>query len=95
MPIHILASAVFEGVSLLPVVIPLLKALLLLLSVWLLKIYFGGATNTSERLMHSKVVMITVSEARFSLASVADMNRVVRPALVQLWLYILRLAAPR
>lgn len=59
MPIHILASAVFEGVYFLPFVIPLLKILPLLFSTWLLKKYFGGASNTSERLMHSKVIMIT------------------------------------
>lgn len=60
MPIHMLASAIFEGASLLPFVVPLLKILPTLLSVWLLKMYFGGASNTSERLMHSKVIMITV-----------------------------------
>ena len=72
MPIHILASAVFEGVFFLPFVIPLLKVLFLLSSIWLLKIYFGGANNTSERLMHSKVIMITVNEVYFLLMSVAD-----------------------
>lgn len=72
MPIHILASALFEGVSLLPFVIPLLKVLPLLLSIWLLKIYFGGASNTSERLMHSKVIMITVFGAYLLLMGVAD-----------------------
>ena len=60
MPIHMLASAVFEGASLLPFVVPLLKILPVLFLVWLLKMYFGGASNTSERLMHSKVIMITV-----------------------------------
>ena len=72
MPIHILASAVFEGVSLFPFVIPLFKLLPLLFSIWLLKMYFGGASSTSERLMHSKIVMITVIEAHWSLVSVAD-----------------------
>lgn len=72
MPIHILASAVFEGVFFLPLVIRLLKVVLLLFSIWLLKIYFGGANNTSERLMHSKVIMITVFEVYFLLMSVAD-----------------------
>ena len=67
MPIHILASAVFEGVTLLPFVISLLKILPVLLSIWLLKVYFGGASNTSERLMHSKVIMITVLEAQLPL----------------------------
>lgn len=64
MPIHILAGAVFEGVPLLPFVIPLLKTLSLLFSVWLLKICFGGASNNSERLMHSKVIMITVRDIK-------------------------------
>lgn len=72
MPIHILASAVSEGVSVLSYVVPLLKVLLFLFSIWLLKIYFGGGSNTSERLMHSKVIMITVSEASFSRTNVAD-----------------------
>jgi small-conductance mechanosensitive channel len=31
-----------------------------LLLIAALKYYFGGARNTSERLMHSKVVMVTV-----------------------------------
>lgn len=72
MPIHMLASAIFEGASLLPFVVPLLKTLLLLFSVWLLKLYFGGGSNTSERLMHSKVIMITVLEAYSSQLSAAD-----------------------
>lgn len=72
MPIHILASAVFEGVYLLPFVVPLLKVSSLLVLIWLLKIYFGGGSNTSERLMHSKVIMITVVEPHVSLMSVAD-----------------------
>lgn len=67
MPIHILASVVFEGASLLPYVIPVLKAIAPLFSVWLLKTYFGGGRNTSERLMHSKVIMITVIEHPLSL----------------------------
>ena len=65
MPIHILASALFEGVYLLPFAITLLKSVPLLCLIWLLKTYFAGARNTSERLMHSKVVMITVFEAHF------------------------------
>ena len=72
MPIHILASAVFEGIPFSPFVIPLLKTLPLLFLTWLLKIYFGGASNTSERLMHSKVIMITVIDDYSSLMGVAD-----------------------
>lgn len=63
MPIHILASVVFEAVSILRFVAPLLKVLPLLFSIWLLKFYFGGSSNTSKRLMHSKVIMITVVKA--------------------------------
>ncbi|KAI9842986.1 MAG: hypothetical protein M1838_002904 [Thelocarpon superellum] len=59
MPIPILAEAVFNGLSSIPFVYPLLKLLPWLGLVYLLKVYFGGASNTSERLMHSKVVMIT------------------------------------
>ena len=72
MPIHILASAIFDGVSLLPFVIPLVKVLPPLFLIWLLKMYFGGASNNSERLMHSKVVMITVFETHSSFVSVID-----------------------
>ena len=67
MPIHLLASAVFGGVSFSPFVIPTFKVLSLLCFIWLLKRYFGGSSNMSERLMHSKVVMITVFEVNIPL----------------------------
>ena len=72
MPIHMLGSALFGEVSLIPFAVPLLKFVVLLFLIWLLKTYFGGGRNTSERLMHSKVVMITVYEAHFSLGGVTD-----------------------
>jgi hypothetical protein len=37
------------------------KAALWLLIIALLKYYFGGARNLSERVMHGKVVIVTVS----------------------------------
>ena len=61
MPLPILAEALFKGPSSVPLAIPILKAAAWLVLVYVLKTYFGGARNTSERLMHSKIVMITVN----------------------------------
>ena len=61
MPIPLFADVVFKGVDAVPFGLPILKALPWVVLTWVLKWYFGGASNTSERLMHSKVVMITVS----------------------------------
>jgi len=60
MPIPLLGDLLFKGVHNVPFAVPILKTLPCLLIVYLLKIYFGGARNTSERLMRSKVIMITV-----------------------------------
>jgi hypothetical protein len=60
MPLPILAEGMFNGVSSIPYAVPLLKASAWVSAIYLLKLYFGGATNRSERLMHSKVIMITV-----------------------------------
>ena len=60
MPIPLFADVVFKGVDAVPFAIPILKALPWVVLTWVMKWYFGGASNTSERLMHSKVVMITV-----------------------------------
>ncbi|KAK2779234.1 hypothetical protein FQN53_001481 [Emmonsiellopsis sp. PD_33] len=59
MPIHIIAQGFLEGVSSIPYAIPILKVAPWVGGIVLLKRYFGGTKNTSERLMHSKVVMIT------------------------------------
>lgn len=60
MPIHLASDIIFKGADAFPYFVPLLKALPWVVLTWILKWYFGGASNTSERLMHSKVVMITV-----------------------------------
>ena len=60
MPLPLLADAIFVGISSIPFAVPVLKTVPWLLALYLLKWYFGGARNTSERLMHSKVIMITV-----------------------------------
>lgn len=61
MPIPIIVQAVQEGISSVPLAWPLIRIAPWILLVTTLKYYFGGARNTSERLMHAKVVMVTVS----------------------------------
>ncbi|KAF2230090.1 NAD(P)-binding protein [Viridothelium virens] len=59
MAIYIAIQAFFDGIGSIPFAIPILKTLPWLVGIYLLKWFFGGARNTSERNMHSKVVMIT------------------------------------
>ncbi|KAF2272609.1 oxidoreductase-like protein [Westerdykella ornata] len=59
MPVNILAQAFSDGISSIPYSWTVLKVISCLAVLYLLKWYFNGATNTSERNMHSKVVMIT------------------------------------
>ena len=61
MPIPAAAYFALEGGFFdLPYIFPILKTIPFLFLFYVLKVYFGGARNTSERDMHSKVVMITV-----------------------------------
>ncbi|PIG82555.1 oxidoreductase [Aspergillus arachidicola] len=59
MPIPLLAQGFQEGISSIPYAWTVLKIVPFVLLVAALKYYFGGARNGSERLMHSKVVMVT------------------------------------
>ncbi|GKZ21247.1 hypothetical protein AbraIFM66951_011639 [Aspergillus brasiliensis] len=59
MPIPIITQAITEGTSSIPHLWTILKYLPWAVLLAALKYYFGGARNTSERLMHSKIVMIT------------------------------------
>ncbi|OJD17596.1 hypothetical protein ACJ73_08786 [Blastomyces percursus] len=59
MPVPFLAHWAAEGVSGIPYALTALKAAVVLAIIVLLKRYFGGTRNSAERLMHSKVVMIT------------------------------------
>lgn len=63
MPVHILGHAWEEGISSIPYGWTILKVVPAIAVLYLLKLYFNGAVNTSERNMHSKVVMITVRPA--------------------------------
>lgn len=60
MPIPVIVKGITEGLSSIPFVYTVFKVLPWVLIVGFLKFYFGGARNKSERLMHSKVVMVTV-----------------------------------
>ncbi|KAE8361647.1 hypothetical protein BDV27DRAFT_132739 [Aspergillus caelatus] len=59
MPIPLIAQGFQEGISSIPYAWTVLKIVPWVLLVAALKYYFGGARNGSERLMHSKVVMVT------------------------------------
>ncbi|EEH40224.2 oxidoreductase [Paracoccidioides lutzii Pb01] len=59
MPVPLLAHGVVDGISTIPYAVPILKTSPWIVLVALLKRYFGGARNTSDRRMYSKVVMIT------------------------------------
>jgi hypothetical protein len=61
MPLPLLAEGLWRGLSSIPYGYTVLKIVSWVLIVSLLKHYFGGARNSSERVMHGKVVMVTVS----------------------------------
>ncbi|KAI9665555.1 MAG: hypothetical protein M1831_001698 [Alyxoria varia] len=65
MPVPIIIEAIENGFEKMPAVYTFLqyvwKVLPYILAITLAKWYFGGARNTSERNMHSKVVMMTAS----------------------------------
>ncbi|KAF2461104.1 hypothetical protein BDY21DRAFT_369174 [Lineolata rhizophorae] len=63
MPVYIIKHALSEGVESIPYLVTALNTALITVP-WiallaLLKWYFGGARNNSERLMHGKVIMMT------------------------------------
>lgn len=69
MPVYIAVQALFDGIGSIPYAWTLIKTLPWLAVLYLLKRYFGGAINTSERVMHSKVIMITVRRLLSGLCS--------------------------
>lgn len=60
MPIPIIATGLREGLSAIPHVWTILRIAPWVLVVAVLKYYFEGARNSSERMMRSKVIMVTV-----------------------------------
>ncbi len=61
MPIDLLADVFGRGVSHIPYLWTVIKLSAAIGVVTLLKLYFAGAKCRSERVMHGKVVMVTVS----------------------------------
>ncbi|MCJ1288300.1 hypothetical protein MMC26_007655 [Xylographa opegraphella] len=59
MPLPFIAEVLYRGLDTTPKLFLILKALPWLAILLLAKWYFGGPRNASERLMHSKVIMIT------------------------------------
>ena len=64
MPVNILAQVFAEGLDSIPYGWTIVKVAPVLALLYLLKWYFNGAVNGSERNMHSKVVMVTVGRYR-------------------------------
>ena len=60
MPLHLAATAVFDGLDSVPYLWPTLKVIPWLALLYFIKGFFSGATNGSERNMHGKVVIVTV-----------------------------------
>lgn len=61
MPVPLLAEVSERGISGIPFAWDLIKLAPWLAVLYLLKVYFAGAKCGAERVMHGKVVMITVS----------------------------------
>ncbi|KAF1941827.1 NAD(P)-binding protein [Clathrospora elynae] len=59
MPVNILAQAFSEGLDSIPLGWTVVKVAPFFAVLYLLKWFFNGATNGSERNMHSKVIMVT------------------------------------
>nr|OQO15508.1 hypothetical protein B0A51_16642 [Rachicladosporium sp. CCFEE 5018] len=59
MPLFILGQAFHEGLASVPLLPSLLKVVPWLVVLYVLKIYFSGATNKSEAKLHGKVVLVT------------------------------------
>lgn len=60
MPVPLLAEGFGRGLSGIPYAWTIIKAIPWLVVLYLLKLYFGGAKCGSERVMHGKVVLVTV-----------------------------------
>lgn len=78
MPIPIIATGLREGISAIPYAWTVLRVAPWLFALAALKYYFEGARNGSERMMRSKVVMVTVSPIH--LPSTYTANQTTRAA---------------
>jgi len=62
MPLPVAQRALFDGFASIPKAALLIKLVPVFVVLYLIRAYFQGATNGSERNMHGKVVMVTVSQ---------------------------------
>ena len=62
MVVPLVAQGLLNGLSGVPYIYTVLKIIPWIALIVLLKFYFGGAKNRSERVMHGKVVIVTVSD---------------------------------
>ena len=60
MPIPLVAEVLDGGLAKIPYAYTILKTIPWIVLIYLLKLYFGGTSNRSERVLHSKVIMMTV-----------------------------------
>jgi hypothetical protein len=78
MPIPIIAEAFRQGSASLKYVTPVLKAIPWIALLVGLKYFFGGARNRSERVMHGKVVILTVCSLHPPMSALTSPGRHVR-----------------
>lgn len=64
MPVYVVVEGLLNGLGSVPYGWTLLKALPWIGLLYILKTFFSGASTTSERNMHGKVVMVTVRASR-------------------------------
>ncbi|KAK2818417.1 hypothetical protein FQN49_007920 [Arthroderma sp. PD_2] len=73
MPLPIIAEGAVRGISGIPYGYTILKTAAGLAVITALKRYFGGASNVADRVMHSKVVMVTGGTSGIGAAVVRDL----------------------
>lgn len=80
MPIPALAQGLFKGFDTLPGFYTFIRVLPWVALVVVLKFFLGGARNRAERLMHGKVVMVTVRCSHAILYDIVTVSRVAHRA---------------
>ncbi|KJX97841.1 short chain dehydrogenase/reductase family Oxidoreductase like protein [Zymoseptoria brevis] len=73
MPVYIALQAIFEGIGSIPYIWPILKTVPWIALLWVLKTFFSGATNLSERNMHGKVILVTGGTSGVGEATVREL----------------------
>lgn len=79
MPIPIIAQAIRDGISSIPYAWTFIRIAPWVLIFAALKYYFEGARNRSERMMRSKVVMVTVRHFSLAVQPISQANKKSKP----------------